>query len=291
VIFYNEHSSSESLAKEKDYDLISTFVHSRVDSKIIDACPNLAAIFARGTGYDNIDTEYAKQKGIEVFNVPSYGTETVAEFTFALILSLVRNIPKAMLKLKHEKKFIRDDLSGIDISKKTLGVIGSGKIGKKVINIALGFNMHILCFDINPDNELAKKTGFEYVSLDELLKNSDIVTLHTPLNPGTKNLINSDNIFLMKKSAYLINTARGSIIETSALVAALESGSIAGAALDVLENENNLSENDFKLINMENVIVTPHIAFLTAEAEDRIRSTVVSNILNFIKGTPVNSVF
>lgn len=288
--FSNELLNDSRLPNQTNFDIISVFVKSNLTKKVIDHFPALKMVALRSTGYDNVDLRYTKEKNISICNVPSYGTETVAEFTLALILSLSRHIPQAITKLKSLRQFDYQNLKGFDLSGKTLGVVGTGKIGTNVINIAKTLGMKILAYDIYPNEGLSKRLDFKYISLDELLKNSDIVTLHTPATSATRHLINQDNISKMKKTAYLINTARGSVIDTQSLIKALESKQIAGAALDVLENETNLTEMENKLLDLENVLITPHMAFYTKEAEQSIMETTLENILNFINGNPKNTV-
>lgn len=299
IKFYSQ-CLTEDYIPEEDFEIISVFVNCKVTKEIIDSMPNLKLIVTRSTGYDHIDIEYAKQKGIVVCNVPSYGSNTVAEFTFGLILSLSRRIPEAVVRLKQGGKFDYKNLCGFDLFGKTLGVIGTGKIGKNVIKIANGFGMKVLGYDAFPDQAFAQEAGFTYVSLENLLQTADIITIHTPYNSQTHHLINKDNITLIKKTAFLVNTARGAIIETESLYEAIKNGKIAGAALDVLEEEGNLKNDDLLLNNnlpiekfrleLENkalmdlpqVIVTPHMAFYTKEAEQAILETTVKNIRGFI---------
>lgn len=299
IKFYSE-CLTESFTPEDDFEIISVFVNCQVTKKIIDAMPNLKLIVTRSTGYDHIDIEYAKQKGITVCNVPSYGSNTVAEFAFGLILSLSRRIPEAVTRLKQDGKFDYANLCGFDLFGKTLGVIGTGKIGKNVIKIADGFGMKVLGFDAFPDQDFAKIMNFEYVGLEKLLQGSDVITIHTPYNPQTHHLINKDNITLIKKTAFLINTARGAIVETESLYEAIRNGKIAGAALDVLEEEGMLKDEEIlleqklpleevrlalenkALIDLPQVIVTPHMAFYTKEAEQAILETTVKNIRGFV---------
>lgn len=290
IVFLDTALNEDNLPEQKDFDIISVFVKSTLTKKVIDYFPDLKMVTLRSTGFDNIDLDYAKEKNIIVCNVPAYGSQTVAEFTFALILSLSRRIPQALAKLKTTKKFDYQDLQGIDLYGKVLGVVGTGKIGVNVIKIAKGIGMKILAFDIYPNEGLAQELDFKYVSLDELLMTSDIITLHTPLTPQTKHLINQENISKMKKTGYLINTARGQLIDTKSLLNALEKKVIAGAALDVLEQENNLTEIELRLLGLENVMVTPHMAFYTVEAEQSIMKTTAENILDFTNGNPKNTV-
>ena len=307
--FHKEKLTAENIDLAKDADVISVFIDSEIKKEIIDSLPQLKFIATRSTGFDHIDIAYAKEKGIAVASVPSYGANTVAEFAFALILNLSRKISDAGEQMKERASFDISKLQGFDLHGKTLGVIGTGKIGKNVVRIAKGFGMKVIAYDVYPDQAFAKEMEIEYVSLAELLSSSDIVTIHAPYNETTHHLINKGNITLMKRGSLLINTARGEIIDTEALVAALKSGTVAGAALDVLEGERKLKEeaefltegkgntDDFKLlaedhalIDMSNVIVTPHIAFFSNEAEAEIIKTTAENISAFISGAPINIV-
>ncbi len=294
--FIDASFSEEYPPKQVDFDIISIFVECRLTKNIIDLFPNLKFVAVRSTGFDNVDIEYAKQKGILVSNVPAYGIHTVAEFTFGLILSLSRNIPQAFDRVKKEGKFSFLGLRGIDLFNKTLGVVGTGKIGTNVIRIAKGFNMKVLANDKYPDQKKAEILGFRYTNLEELFRESDIVTLHVPATSETTHAINSQNIFYMKKGSFLINTSRGSVVETKALYDAITKGHLAGAALDVVENENNyrvgqgniLKENP--LASLPNVLITPHMAFYTKEAEQAIMETTAQNIASFTKDAAVNLV-
>lgn len=283
----------------KDSEMVSVFVNSMVTKDVIEAIPNLKFISTRSTGFDHIDTAFAKSKNIKVSNVPSYGSRTVAEFTFALILELSRKVHLANKHMKDKVNCDISDLRGFDLCGKTLGVVGTGKIGKNVVKIAKGFDMKVVAFDAFPDLNFAKENGFEYATLMDLLSQSDIVSLHTPYNKDTHHFINMESIKDFKSGSYLINTARGEIVETKALMYGLEEKIIAGAGLDVLEEERRLKENmddtenlheDRKLINMPNVIVTPHVAFSSNEAEAEILRVTVDNILSFINNSPKNIV-
>lgn len=310
VGLYPTKLSAQTASMAQDCQIISVFVDSMVDSHVIDALPNLKMIATRATGYDNIDIAYCRQKNIAVSNVPHYGENTVAEHTFALILALSRKIYQSVDKVKEEGFAINiEPLIGFDLKGKTLGIVGVGHIGQHVARMAKGFEMNMLAHDAHEDKNLAKKLGFNYVKLEELLHGSDIVTLHVPYNEHTHHLINSKNIHLMKKGSYLINTARGGVIETAALIEALGEGIIAGAGLDVLEEEVFVKEeahllskdysekSDIKtmlhnhiLMDQKNVIITPHNAFNSKEALERILETTVENIESFIKNKPINSV-
>lgn len=292
VVFFEEKLDENSVSLAKDADIVSVFIDSTVDKNIIDALSNLKFITTRSTGFDHIDCEYAKQKGIQVSNVPVYGSETVAEFTFALLLTLSRKIREASEALKENSNYSTPpNAQGFDLDKKTIGVVGTGKIGKNVIRIARGFNMNVLAYDLYPDIKFSQENNFVYKTLEEVLSGSDIVTLHAPYTKENHHLINKNNISLLKKGAYLINTARGELIETEALEKALKDGSIAGAGLDVLEREKEFKKGDIiPMLEMPNVLMTPHVAFNTREAEARILQTTIENIKGFISNSPVNLV-
>lgn len=282
IAFYDE-TFQEKAGELKDIHILSVFVDSRVEKKHIDQMPALECIATRSTGFDHIDLKAAQEKGITVCTVPLYGENTVAEHTFALILSLSRNLRKAYLQAA-QNNFSLDGLMGFDLKGKTLGVIGTGHIGLHVIRIAIGFGMKVIAFDVKKQDFLAEVLNFEYVSFNDLLKRSDVITLHAPYMPQTHHLINQKNIGLIKKGAVLINTARGGLVETDALAEALDKKIISAAGLDVLE------EKTHPVLKNENVIFTPHMAFCSYEAVKRILQTTVDNITAFSKGRPENTV-
>lgn len=304
--FIDADLNEDNLPEHSDFEIISIFVQSKITPQVIDHFPNLKLIAIRATGFDNVDLNHAKEKNIIVANVPAYGSHTVAEFTFGLILSLSRKIPQAWEKVKEEVEFDHEGLKGFDLYGKTLGVVGTGKIGANVIKIAKGFGMIVLAYDIYPNEQLSKTFACQYVSLEQLLRESDIVTIHVPASDKTRHLLNKDNIHQMKKGSILINTARGDVVETDALYNAISEGRLNGAGLDVIEDENQLSESLTKeefepkvmknlleasyLIKSPNVIVTPHAAFYTTEAEQAIMQTTVENIQSFIAGSAKNVV-
>lgn len=304
---FKESIQDIDLALYKNSDIISVFIHSQVDKNIMDNMPDLKFITTRSTGFEHIDLDACKERGIQVSNVPFYGENTVAEHTFALILSLSRNIHKTYVRTI-KNNFSLDNLQGFDLKGKTLGVVGAGRIGMHVIRMAKGFGMNVLAFDINKNDFLAEILDFEYASVDNILKNSDVISLHAPLNKATQHLINKDNIHLIKKGALLINTSRGGLIETDALVEALDKGILSGAGLDVFEGEEYLLEEGCKLhhdysqdvkrlieqncslLHRENVVITPHNAFNSKEAVERIFQTTLENIRAFTLGNPKNLV-
>jgi D-lactate dehydrogenase len=292
VSFFNEKLSEGSIDKLKEFEILSVFVDSEVNKNIIDGLPNLKFITTRSTGYDHIDYKYAETKGIKVSNVPIYGSSTVAEFTFALLLNLSRKINQASRQLKEGGDFeIPDQLEGFDLEGKTMGVIGTGKIGKNVIRIAKAFNMKVLAYDLHPDINFAKENNFEYKNFDEVISGSDIITLHAPYTKENHHLINKENIFKMKKGVYIINTARGELIDTEALLLGIDEGIIRGVGLDVLEGERDFKKGDkISILDKPNVIITPHIAFYSREAMERIMQTTVENIKGFMSGNLQNLV-
>jgi D-lactate dehydrogenase len=290
-----------------DASILSVFIRSEVDREVIEAMPGLRLIATRSTGFDHIDLETCNQRGVLVSNVPYYGETTVAEHAFGLILSLSRKIHQAYLRTL-QGNFSLEGLRGFDLHGKTLGVVGAGHIGLHAVRIGKGFGMEVLAFDVRQDRLIAEVLDFEYVPLEELLRRSDIISLHAPLNPSTHHLINRDNLKLVKRGALLINTARGGLVETDALIWALDEGILAGAGLDVIEGEELVEEEkqllrapqaeeklrmllrQHVLLRREDVVVTPHIAFNSWEAVERILDTSVSNIRSFLEGTPQNVV-
>jgi len=293
---------------DPETEALCTFIESRIGAAEMDRFPALKLIATRSTGFDHIDLAATKERGITVCNVPFYGENTVAEFAFALMLALSRRIPEAN-ELVMKGGFSPRELRGFDLSGKTLGIVGTGHIGAHVIRMARGFDMNVIGFDAYPNEDLSRTLGFSYVPLPELLAQADIVSLHIPYNAHTHHLINKENIAQMKKGAYLINTARGAIVETAALVEALKSGTLAGAGLDVLEEEGELDdeaalltaphpnanaikttlENHY-LIGHPRTLVTPHLAFNTKEAVERILDATIENIRSFRTSAPANVV-
>ncbi|MEK7114067.1 MAG: NAD(P)-dependent oxidoreductase [Patescibacteria group bacterium] len=281
---------------DADAEVLCTFIESRIGEAEMNRFPALKFIATRSTGYDHIDLAAAKAREVVVANVPFYGENTVAEFTFALLLALSRRIIDADERVRNGT-FVPSGLRGFDLAGKTIGVVGTGHIGAHVIKMAKGFGMKILGFDVIKNDELSRSLNFTYSTLPELLAASDIITLHVPYNKDTHHLINKENISSIKRGAYLINTSRGAVVETQALVDALKSGILAGAGLDVLEEENKLSEKKLEisienqyLIEHPRVIVTPHLAFNTQEAVERILDTTIENIKSFGAGVPENTV-
>lgn len=289
-------------------ELLSCFIRSRIDAAFLDQCPRLRLIATRSAGFDHIDVKECQSRGITVCNVPQYGENTVAEHTFGLILALSRNIYQAVDRAKRGELSI-EGLCGFDLYGKILGVIGAGRIGLHVIRIGRAMNMRVLAYDANPQPLLSEVLGFQYTELEALLQEADVVSVHVPLLPGTHHLLNAERLALMKPSAILVNSARGAVVDSKALLAALNEGRLAGAALDVLECEELVSEDHvllhdealsvdelrlaveaYQLLHHRRVIVTPHIGFYSQEALRRILDTTLGNIRAFLSGQPQNVV-
>ncbi|KKQ67404.1 MAG: hypothetical protein US86_C0001G0331 [Candidatus Daviesbacteria bacterium GW2011_GWA2_38_24] len=296
--FFEDPLNETNIQDVLDFDVISTHSKSKVTSAVIEKLNNLKLVATRTTGFDHIDLQKCKEKNIVVCNVPAYGEITVAEYAFALILNVSRKIYQGVYNIKEKNNFDTNSLEGFDLNEKTLGVIGTGRIGQHVINLTRGFNMKVIAFDAFPRPELQEKLNFKYVSLEQLLSTSDVITLHVPYLPSTHHLINSANINKIKKGAILVNTSRGGVIETKTLVDALENKILSAAGLDVFEEEYEIANNQNteavtlvkKLISMENCIVTPHNAFNSIEARTRIEQTTIENINNFLKDSLTNIV-
>ncbi len=307
--FYTEPLTADNLDLAKDAEVVSVFIYSKLDAANIEKLPQLKLITTRSMGFDHIDQATAAARQITVCNVPSYGERTVAEHAFALILALSRNLMAAYERTE-KSNFDYHGLTGIDLQGKTIGIIGGGKIGLNVARIAKnGFEMKVLVSDPRPNPELASQIGFTYSSLEELLQQSDIISLHAPYMPATHHLINENTIKMIKKGAILINTARGTLIDTKALLMALEQGIVSGAGLDVLEEECAIKEEsellsknlpaqcdlhtilrNHLLIARNDVIITPHIAFNSREALDKILHTTAENIKSFASANPINQI-
>ncbi|HEU4914274.1 MAG TPA: 2,3-bisphosphoglycerate-dependent phosphoglycerate mutase [Candidatus Saccharimonadales bacterium] len=292
-----------------DTEVISIFVTSTVTREIIEALPRLRLISCRSTGFNNIDLAAAEEHGVTVTNVPTYGDATVAEYAFTLLLALVRKLP---LVLRTENEQIgQSQLTGTDLQGKTFGVIGTGHIGQKSLKIANGFSMKTLAYDAFPRLELQDELHFKYAELDELVRSCDIISIHAPYLPSTRHIINRERLQSMKPGAILINTARGELVDTAALIEALDSGHLGGAAIDVVEGESLLSYHEeaallrssdipadllrhsveiSALQKMPNVIVSPHNAFNTIEAVQRINETAAKNIIDYWYGVTANKV-
>lgn len=288
-----------------DCEVASVFVYCRLSGAVMDRAPKLKLIATRSTGTDHIDLAAARQRGIAVCNVPEYGANTVAEHTFGLILGLSRKIFVA-----HDRvgggDFRLEGLQGFDLKGKTLGVVGAGAIGLHVVRIGRALSMEVLAYDVRESALVAEILGFRYAPLEEVLGSADVISLHAPLTDATRRMINRESLARMKKGVLIVNTARGELIDTAALVEALDSGQVGGAGLDVFEGEQTIKEESMllrgdrepppqleplrSLLERDNVIITPHMGFYSVEALRRILDTTIENILAFERGEPQNVV-
>lgn len=260
------------LAKEcPDVQILSVFVNTKLTADVIAALPDLRLVCTRSVGFDHIDLGACKERGITVCNVPDYGSHVIAEHVFALLLGTLRHITEGNRRV-NEGVFDYHGLKGMALNGKTIGIVGTGKIGRKVAQFAHGFDMRILAQDICIVEELKTKFGVTYVEREQLFRESDIISLHAPSLPQTKGMINAEAIAQMKDGVIIVNTARGSLIDSQALLTGLESGKVAYALLDVLENESLGGEADKALTRHPRVITTPHIAFY---ADDSVRTMYV----------------
>lgn len=299
VAFLKTPASAADAGLLAECDVLSPFIFSQLRGELFDLAPRLKLVATRSTGYDHIDCSDVARRGVAVANVPEYGSNTVAEHTFALLLALSRRVIPAYIRTK-AGRFTTEGLRGFDLRGKTLGVIGTGNIGLHVIRMGLGFGMRVIAFDPFPRAAIADVLGFGYVPFDVLLAEADVATLHCPATAENRHLIRAETLAKMRRGAVLINTARGPLVNTRDLLAALQSGHIAGAGLDVLDGERAIKEDvelqrnmareellavidAHKLMQREDVIVTPHNAFNSEEAVRRILDTTAQNIRAFIE--------
>lgn len=302
--------SEKPLEKEKldkNTEILGVFVDSKVDKAVFSALPKLKLVVTMSTGYNHIDLKTAKKHNIPVCNVPTYGENTVAQHAMAFILALSRKLFVSIKRVK-EGEFDYHGLKGFDLKDHTVGIIGTGHIGVHLIDMLSGFCTNTIAYDAFPNKKLEDEHKFKYVSLEELLKKSDIISLHIPFFPETYHLIDEKAIKKMKPGVYIINTARGELIDSKALVWGLKSNHVAGAGLDVLESEDVIAHpeklfaksnkpKDVETELMTNIIIdhpttiiTPHNAFNSTEALQRIFNTTVDNIKNFLAGKIQNNV-
>lgn len=294
IHFIEAACSQETIFMAKGYDAICIFVNDYVDAQMIDVLYEMKvkAILLRSAGFNNVDVKAAEDK-IVILRVPSYSPEAVAEFSMALLLTVNRLTHKAYNRTR-EFNMSLNGLMGMDLYEKTAGVIGTGKIGQAMIRILNGFQMHVLCYDPYPVEGL----DAEYVSLEEIFKRSDIISLHCPLTSDTKHLINKDTIAMMKKGIYLVNTSRGALIDTEALIDAMLEGKFGGVGLDVYEEEEGVFYEDrssdiivddhlARLMTFPNVLVTSHMGFFTKEAMQAIAHVTLENAYALENGLPL----
>ncbi len=306
ILFFDE-PLSENTPGIDTFEAVVIFIHSQMNKEFLDKMPNLKLISTMSTGFDHIDMEECRRRGITVCNVPTYGETVVAEHTFALLLSIARKLPESIERVK-KGNFMPGGLTGFELRGKTIGVIGVGSIGTNVIKIAKGFGMNVIVYKRTPDYALEKDLGCKFVELSVLYQQSDIVSLHIPYSKETHHYLNDEAFSQMKDGVVILNTARGGLIDTDALLRSLDSGKVKAAGLDVLEEEPLLEEEkdlltkdfdkdklltvlqDHMLVNYPNVVITPHNAFNSQEALKKIIETTHENISSFASGVPANVV-
>ncbi|WP_366817039.1 2-hydroxyacid dehydrogenase [Myxococcus xanthus] len=281
------------------FPAVCSFVNDKVDAATLEVlhAGGVRLVAVRSAGYNHVDLEAARRLDMRVTRVPEYSPHAVAEHAVALVLSLNRHIPRAFLRVR-DWNFSLDGLVGFDLAGKTVGVVGTGRIGRVAARIFKGFGCNVLCYDVVPDAAFERELGVRYVPLDTLFAESDILSLHVPLTPGTRHLVDAAALARMKRGVVLINTGRGALIDSKALVAALKSGHIGGAGLDVYEEEEGVFFQDLsgqvlqddvlaRLLTFPNVLVTSHQAFLTHEALANIAETTLASLQAFERGEPL----
>jgi len=273
------------IEKAKNVDALATLLSDKMDAEVFDAAPNLRIIAQMAVGFDNIDVQEATKRGIYVTNTPEVLTDTTADFAWALLMAVARRVVEA-------DKYVRTGqwkvgwhpsmMRGRDVYGTTIGIVGAGRIGYAVAKRAKGFDMKVLFYDVIPRPEMEKELGAKRVELDELLKESDFVSIHVPLMKETYHLMNAEKLKLMKKTAYLINNARGPIVDEKALYEALKEGRIAGAGLDVFEQEPTPVDN--QLLKLDNIVAAPHISSASHETRSKMAEMVAENLVAFFDG-------
>ncbi|MFT4244809.1 MAG: NAD(P)-dependent oxidoreductase [Candidatus Woesearchaeota archaeon] len=297
-----EHKGEEEV---KNLKILSIFIYSKADEEYLSKCESAEFIITRSMGKNHINSEYCESRGIQISNVNKYGENTVAEFTFALLLAISRKIIRSVEKVKGGD-FDFSNLQGFDLQGKTIGIVGFGNIGQKFAQMCRGFEMNIVAYDVFADKlqDKALELGVTFVSLDEIYINSDIISLHVPLLPQTEHIINEKSISKMKKGIIILNTSRGELMDTQAVLDGLNSGNIGYVGLDVIEGECMMKEEnelareiketsikkvcnmqtlvrDHLLINHKNAYITPHNAFNTRDAIQRILDSTIEQIREF----------
>ncbi len=308
VVFFREPLTAANAETAKDADVVSVFVYSRLGAAVIARLPDLELVATRSTGIDHVDLAAAAERGIAVANVPTYGEQTVAEHVFALLTAISHNIVDAVNRTRRGD-FTQEGLQGFDLEGKTLGLVGTGHIGKRTARIGRGFGMEVIAHDIAPDEDEAARWGYAHVPLEELYRRADVVSLHVPETEATRHMVDDDAFAAMKDGVVVINTARGGVMDVRALLRALASGKVRAAGLDVLPDEPTVREEaellsrmfrkehdletllaDHVLLRLRNVIITPHSGFNTKEAVNRILTTTVDNIAAHERGEARNRV-
>ena len=292
--YFETKLNEDTVELASGYDGVCVFVNDTVNAAVIDRLVELGVriVALRCAGFNNVDIKHAFGK-IHVLRVPAYSPYAVAEHTMAMLLTSIRRIHKAYIRTR-DFNFSLAGMTGFDLHGKTVGVIGTGRIGRAFIDICLGFGMKVIAYDKFQDNALACRDNFRYVSLDELFSESNIISLHCPLTEDTYHIINQSSIEKCKRGVVILNTSRGALVDAEALLSAIKSRKVGAACLDVYEEESDFFFEDFsghilpddilaRLISMPNVIVTSHQAFLTEEALSNIAETTVKNIVDFTK--------
>lgn len=296
IKYFEPNLNRDTVTLAAGFDAVCVFVNDTVDAVVVDKLHQLGAkaIVLRCAGFNNVDIKACEGK-LRVFRVPAYSPHAVAEHAMALLLTINRRTHKAYIRTR-DFNFSLQGLAGFDLYGKTVGIVGTGKIGRVFADICKGFGMKILAYDKFPNPD----AGLDYVDLPELFAQADIISLHCPLTEETHHLINADTIAMMKKGVTIINTSRGALVDTEALINGIKEKKVGAACLDVYEEEGDFFYEDFsghivqddklvRLIAMPNVIVTSHQAFLTSEALDNIAATTVNNLTRFFSGDPDTS--
>jgi glyoxylate reductase len=273
------------IEKARDVDALATLLSDKIDAEVFDAAPKLKIVVQMAVGFDNIDVQEATKRGIYVTNTPEVLTDTTADFAWALLMAVARRVVEADKYVRtgqwkvswHPSMFLGRDVHGA-----TIGIVGAGRIGYAVAKRAKGFNMKILYYDVIPRPDMERELDAKQVDLDTLLREADFVSIHVPLIKETYHLINADKLKLMKKTAYLINNSRGPVVDEKALYVALKEGIIAGAGLDVFEQEPTPVDNP--LLKLDNVVVAPHISSASYETRSKMAEMVAENLVAFFEG-------
>jgi D-lactate dehydrogenase len=296
--FYDFRLEPDTVDSVRNAAGVCVFVNDHLPREVIDvlADAGIGMIALRCAGFNNVDVAAAEERGLTVVRVPAYSPYAVAEHAVALLMALNRKVARAHLRV-HEMNFSLDGLVGFDVHGKTVGIVGTGRIGRAAAEIFAGFGTEVLVTDFYPDEEWAASHGFEYTDYETLIERSDIISLHTPLTPETLHLVDKSALAMMKDGVIIINVSRGALVDAKALVKALKRGKVGGVALDVYEEEEGVFFEDLsghilmddtlaRLLSFPNVVITAHQAFLTQEALDEIARVTVENMQRFIEGEP-----
>jgi D-lactate dehydrogenase len=304
---HQEPLTAQNAQRARDAEGIGIFIRSHITREVLDQMEKLSLIAAMSTGVDHIDLDACRERNIAVCNVPSYGDNTVAEYAFGLILALARNF-RPIFRRVDRGEFSRAGLRGTDLKGKTLGLIGTGRIGSHLARLAWAADMKVIAYDLHPNPNLTMQYGVDYLSLEDVLQQSDVISLHVPYAKSTHHLINAERLQMVRHTAFLINTSRGQVVDTEAVADALREGRLGGVALDTFEGEQVWIEEEFlkrddiaaivlreamesfSILQSDRAILTPHNAYNTDEALKRILTTSSDNIKAFFAGHPQNVV-